>query len=184
MAESINSPVNCCLIILILLLQQSVWMVFNNMQWSSHHWYASASATLQWSRKNPQTDLVSMLKSKDTFVPCKNLSFGNKLSLIAMEKAAALPLRAGFMPNSPIPMLDVSELLLLMAVSTSAGSLVLPLLPLCILLVVSSRFWLQKVMFSFCLLMVVGLKELCCVVWKCVVKFLLFSISILLVCFV
>jgi hypothetical protein len=71
-----------------------------------------------------------MLKSKDTFVPCKNLSFGNRLSLIAMEKAAALPLRAGFMPNSPMPMLDVSELLLLMAVSTSAGSLVLPLLPL------------------------------------------------------
>jgi hypothetical protein len=35
------------------------------------------------------------------------------------------------------------------------------------------------------LLMVVCLKELCCIVWKCVVKFLLFSIStILLVCFV
>ena len=86
MAECINSPLNCCLIILILLLRQSVWMVFNDMQWSSHHWYASASATLQWSRKNPQTDLVSMLKSKDTFVSCKNLSIGTSCLWLPWRK--------------------------------------------------------------------------------------------------
>ena len=30
-----------------------------------------------------------MLKSKDVFVPCRNLSFGNRLSLTGMEKAVA-----------------------------------------------------------------------------------------------
>jgi len=116
---------NCCLIILILLLRQSVWMFFSIMQWSSHHWYASASDTPQWTRKNPQMDLVSMLNSKDTFVPCRNLIFGNRLSLIAIANATAFPLRAGFMPYSPMPRLDVSELLLLTMVSTSAGGSVL-----------------------------------------------------------
>ena len=33
-----NLPLNCCLIILILLLRKSVWMFFNIMRWSSHHW--------------------------------------------------------------------------------------------------------------------------------------------------
>jgi hypothetical protein len=43
--------------------------------------------------KYPQMDVVYMLKSKDAFVPCRNLSFGNRrLSLTAMEKAAAFPL--------------------------------------------------------------------------------------------
>jgi hypothetical protein len=47
-----------------------------------------------------------------------------------MEKAAAFPLRDGFMPNSPMPMLDVCDwLLLLTAVSTTVGgSSVAPLL--------------------------------------------------------
>jgi hypothetical protein len=65
----------------------------------------------------------------------RNFNFGNKWSLTAMEKATALPLRAGFMLNSPMPMLDVSDWLLLMTVSTTGGGRMLPLLvfslPLC-----------------------------------------------------
>ena len=82
---------------------------------------ASASDTPQQTRKYPQMDVVSMLKSNDAFVPCRNLSFGNRLSLTAMEKAAAFPLHAGFMPNSPMPMLDACDWLLLMTVSTTSG---------------------------------------------------------------
>jgi hypothetical protein len=48
-------------------------------------------------------------KSKDALGPFRNFNFGNKWSLTAMEKATALPLQAGFMPNSPMPMLDVSN---------------------------------------------------------------------------
>jgi len=66
-------------------------------------------------------DVVPMLKSKEAFVPCRNLSFGKRLSLTAMEKAAAFPLRAGFIPNSPMPMLDVCDWLLLLTVSTIGG---------------------------------------------------------------
>ena len=52
-----------------------------------------------------------------------------RLSLTAMEKAAAFPLRAGFMPNSPMPMLDVCDWLLLMTVSsTTCGGMVPPFL--------------------------------------------------------
>jgi hypothetical protein len=104
-----------------LLLRQSVWMFFTIPWWSSHHWKASASDTPQQTRKCPQMDVVSMLKSKDALVPCRNLSFGKRLSLIAMEKAAAFPQRAGFMPNSPMPMLDVCDSLLLTTVSTTGG---------------------------------------------------------------
>jgi hypothetical protein len=71
-------------------------------------------------------DVVSMLKSNDAFVPCRNLSFGNRLSLTAMEKAAAFPLRAGFIPNSPMPMLDVCDWLLLTTVSTTGGGSMFP----------------------------------------------------------
>jgi hypothetical protein len=60
-------------------------------------------------RKKPQMDVASMLKSKDALVPFRNFILGNKWSLTAMEKATALPLRAGFMPNSPMPMLDASD---------------------------------------------------------------------------
>jgi hypothetical protein len=66
-------------------------------------------------------DVASMLKSKDAFVPLRNFSFGNKWSLTAMEKAMALPLRAWFMPNSPMPMLDVRDWLLLTTVLTTVG---------------------------------------------------------------
>jgi hypothetical protein len=38
-----------------------------------------------------------------------------------MEKVAAFPLQAGFMPNSPMPMLDVCDWLLRMTVSTTGG---------------------------------------------------------------
>ena len=62
-----------------------------------------------------------MLKSKDAFVPCRNLSLGNRLSLTAMEKVAAFPLCAAFMPNSPMPMLEVSDCPLLTTVSTIVG---------------------------------------------------------------
>ena len=37
------------------------------------------------------------------------------------QKTTALPLGAGFMLNSPMPMLDVSDWLLLMTVSTTGG---------------------------------------------------------------
>jgi hypothetical protein len=81
----------------------------------------------QQTRKYPQMDVVSMLYSKDVFVPCRNLSFGNRLSLTAMEKAgAAFTLWAGFMPNSPMPMLDVCDWLLLMTVSTTGGGSMFP----------------------------------------------------------
>jgi hypothetical protein len=63
--------------------------------------------------KKPQMEVASMLKSKDAMVPFRNFNFGNKWSLTTMEKATALPLQAGFMPNSPMPMLDVSNWLLL-----------------------------------------------------------------------
>ena len=33
-----NLPLNCCLIILILLFRKSVWTFFNKRWWSSHHW--------------------------------------------------------------------------------------------------------------------------------------------------
>ena len=62
-----------------------------------------------------------MLKSKDALVPLRNFSFGNKWSFTAMEKATALPLHAWFIPNSPMPMLDISDLLLLTTASTSCG---------------------------------------------------------------
>jgi hypothetical protein len=65
--------------------------------------------------------VVSILKSKDAFVPCRNFILGKRLSFTAMEKAAACPLRAAFMPNSPMPMLEVSDWLLLTTVSTIAG---------------------------------------------------------------
>ena len=47
-----------------------------------------------------------------------------------MEKARALPLHAGFIPNSPMPMpmLDVSDWLLLTTVSTTGGGAMGPLL--------------------------------------------------------
>jgi hypothetical protein len=54
-----------------------------------------------------------MLKSKDAFVPCRNMSFGKRFSFTAMEKAATLPLRDWFIPYSPIPMPDVFDWLLL-----------------------------------------------------------------------
>jgi hypothetical protein len=38
-----------------------------------------------------------------------------------MEKAAAFPLWAGLMPNSPMSMLDVGDWLMLMTVSTTGG---------------------------------------------------------------
>jgi hypothetical protein len=40
-----------------------------------------------------------MLKSKDAFVHCRNFILGKRLSFTAMEKAAAFPLQAAFMPN-------------------------------------------------------------------------------------
>jgi hypothetical protein len=64
-------------------------------------------------------EVASMLKSKDALVPFKNFNFGNKWSLTAMEKAMALPLHAGFTPNSAMPILDVSNWLLLTTVSTT-----------------------------------------------------------------
>jgi hypothetical protein len=69
-------------------------------------------------------DVSSMLKSKHALVPCRNFIFGKRLSLTAMEKTAVLPLRAGFMPKSPMPMLDVCEgvLLLMTATTTGGGS--------------------------------------------------------------
>ena len=140
-------------------------MFFNKMRWSSHHWYASASDTPQQTRKNPQMDVVSMLKSKDAFVPCRNLSFGNRLSLTAMEKAAAFPLRAGFMPNSPMPMLDVCDWLLLTTVSTTTcGGMVPPFL-FCVV----SPLHPDGFPWPCCLgsiivmgLMFVGVEKLCC----------------------
>jgi hypothetical protein len=45
-----------------------------------------------------------------------------------MEKAVAFPLLAGFMPNSPLPMLDVCDWLLLMTVSTTGGGRMDPIL--------------------------------------------------------
>jgi hypothetical protein len=88
-------------------------MFFNITQWSSHHWKASASDTPQLILKKPQMEVAFMLKSKDALVPFRNFNFANKWSLTAMEKATALPLHAGFMPNSPMPMLDASNWLLL-----------------------------------------------------------------------
>jgi len=116
-----------------------------------------------------------MLKSNEALVPCRNLSFGNRLLLIAMEKAAAVPLRLGLMPNSPMPMLDVCDALLLMTVSTTGGGSTglapvgvcwLPLLPPCCLLA------FKLPMFIFILLagrvMFVGVEKLCaCVVLLC-----------------
>jgi hypothetical protein len=96
-------------------------MFFNITRWSFHHWKASASDTPQLIHKNPQMEVASMLKSKAALVPFRNFNFGNKWSLTAMEKATALPLCAGFMPNSPMPMLDVSDWLLLTTVSTTGG---------------------------------------------------------------
>jgi hypothetical protein len=121
-------------------------------------------------------DVVSMLKSKDAFVPCRNLSFGNRLSLTAMEKAAAFPLHAGFMPNSPMPMLDVWDWLLLMTVSTICGGCRAPLLPCGVSLLPPVAFvlcWLRNLPMSIVilllLLMVVGVEELClCCVVFCV----------------
>ena len=63
-------------------------------------------------------------------VPFRNFNFGNNWSLTAMEKAMALPLRAGFMPNLPMPMLDVSNWLLLTTVLTTGGGRIPPLLVL------------------------------------------------------
>ena len=135
-------------------------------------------------------EVVSMLKSKDAFVPCRNLSLGNRLSLTAMEKAAAFPLWAGFMPNSPMPMLDVCDWLLLPTISTTGGgwlalflccwlSLLLP--PARFLASLPRRF--SSVIITWLgLVMVVGVEKLCCVV--CCVgagpeEVLLFWISIL-----
>jgi hypothetical protein len=73
-------------------------------------------------------DVASMLNSKDAFVPFRNFSFGNRWSLLAIKKVAALPLQAGFMPNSPMPMLDVCDWLLLTTVSTTGGGSVALLL--------------------------------------------------------
>src|SRR5512136_1991772 len=113
--------------------------------------------------KYPQMDVVSMLKFKDAFVPCRNLSLGNRLSLTAMEKAAAFPLCAGFMPNSPMPMLDVCDLLLLMTVSTICGGCRAPLLHCGVPLLPPVAFllcWLRNLPISIVilllLLMVVG----------------------------
>lgn len=46
----------------------------------------------------------------------------NRLSFTAMEKAAALvPLHAGFIPNSTMPMLDMFVLSLLGTISITRG---------------------------------------------------------------
>jgi hypothetical protein len=69
-------------------------------------------------------EVASMLKSKDALVPFRHFNFGNKWSLTAMEKATGLPpLQAGFMPNSPMPMLDARNWLLLATVLTSGGGM-------------------------------------------------------------
>jgi hypothetical protein len=79
------------------------------------------STPQQTRKKYPQMDVASMLKSKGaSFVPFRNFSFENKWSFTA-TKTTALPLGAGFMLNSPMPMLDVSDWLLLMTVSTTGG---------------------------------------------------------------
>jgi len=93
-----------------------------------------------------------------------------------MEKAAAFPLHAGFMPNSPMPMLDVCDWLLLMTVSTICGGCRAPLLPCGVLLLPPVAFvlcWLRNLPMSIVilllLLMVVGVEELClCCVVFCV----------------
>jgi hypothetical protein len=125
-------------------------------------------------RKNPQMDVASMLKSKDTLVPFRNLIFGKRWSFTAMEKATALPLRDGFMPNSPMPMLDVSDWLLLTTVSTTgSGILLAPLpglevLPLLFDLVFAEsfcrlpRFIVNGRVFGFMVVLVVVV-NLCCV---------------------
>jgi hypothetical protein len=92
-----------------------------------------------------------------------------------MEKATALPLRDGFMPNSPMPMLDVSDWLLLTTVSTTGGSgiMLAPLLGLEVLPLLFDFFFAEL----FCRLprfmvnvrplggfMVVVVVNLCCVV--------------------
>jgi hypothetical protein len=66
-------------------------------------------------------EVASMLKSKDALVPFRNFNFGKKWSLTAMEKATALPLQAGCIPNSPMSMLDASNWLLLATVSATGG---------------------------------------------------------------
>ena len=111
-------------------------------------------------------DVVSMLKSRDAFVPCRNLSFGNRLSLTAVQKAFAFPLQAGFMPNSPMPMLDICDWLPLTTVSTTCGGMVVSLLgcpaifPPWLPVLVTTMMLLVR----FCLrYMVVGVEKLCCV---------------------
>jgi hypothetical protein len=121
-------------------------------------------------------DVVSMLKSKDAFVPCRNLSFGNRLSLIAMEKAAAFPLRAGFMPNSPMPMLDVCDWLLLLTVSTTGGGRTVPCFFCWLSLLPPDGlflpYWLWLLPITMVIvglsprpMVVVGVEELCCVLF-------------------
>jgi hypothetical protein len=96
-----------------------------------------------------------------------------------MEKAAAFPLQAVFMPNSPMPMLEVSDWLLLTTLSTidggsmassflvsgvsllAAGFLLLPCLLLCSL----PGF----IIIFLVLLMVVGVEQCTCFIVCCVV---------------
>ena len=82
-------------------------------------------------------DVVSMFKSKDALVPCRNLSLRNRFSLTATEKAAAFPFWAGFMPNSPMPMLDACDWPLLTTVSTIRGGCTVSSSLFCLLLSVT-----------------------------------------------
>ena len=126
-----------------------------------------------------------MLKSKDAFVPCRNKRLvGNRLSLTAMEKVAAFSLCAGFMPNSPMPMLDVCDCPLLTTVSTTVGGFTMPPWGLCKLLLL---WWLGclvifiDIVVVLAPLMVVGVEKWCCIFCDHVgVEVLLFWISILL----
>jgi len=106
-------------------------------------------------------------------------------------KAAAFPLWDGFMPNSPMPMLDVCDWLLLTVSTIGGGTRLAPflfcswlsrLLPPGCLLAKIMRWCCSFAMFR---VGAVGRERvvLCvCVLWKCVLAFvqvLLFWISIL-----
>ena len=119
--DHLNLPIKYCLIILILLFRDSVRWFLNEIFCSSHHWLASLSETPHWIRMNPHMLFSFMLKSNDASGPCRNFTCLKSTILTAQEKFAACPCFAAFMPNSPMPMLDVCDWLLLISVFTTFG---------------------------------------------------------------
>jgi hypothetical protein len=99
-------------------MQLTIELLFNHVNTGKHllqiHHSKHARSTHKWMWHPCLSPKVLLLCPLETSVLKTS-------GLSQPQKTTALPLGAGFMLNSPMPMLDVSDWLLLMTVSTTGG---------------------------------------------------------------